>query len=167
MDELAKRRDTLFSKLPMARFRRFARVAIAVLAVGIIAGAVTYRTEIVRAYPELNALYRVVGLGTNVIGLDITELNTLRTTRDGNPVIVVNAKILNITNRLAYVPNVLVSLLGADARVVYEWSVTPSIRNILPGDVLAIDTQLTSPPQGVERVRLSFVEGSGRWEQGN
>lgn len=166
MDELAKRRDTMIRKMPLARFRRFARVALAVLALTIIGAGINYRTEIVRAYPELNALYRVVGLGTNVIGLNITELNTLRTTRDGNPVIVVNAKILNITNRLAYVPNVLVSLLGADARVIYEWSVTPSIRNILPGDVLSIDTQLTSPPVGVERVRLSFVEGSGRWDQG-
>lgn len=162
MDEIAKRRNTLIRKLPMARFRRAARVMLALIAAIILVSAVAFRTEIVRLYPQMNALYGVVGLGTNVIGIDISELNTLRTTRDGNPVIVVNAKISNITNRLAYVPNVLVSLLAADGRVIYEWSVTPSVRTILPGDVLAIDTQLTSPPAGVERVRLRFVEGSGR-----
>jgi hypothetical protein len=52
-----------------------------------------------------------------------------------------------------------VSLLNASGTVIYEWTVTPAARNILPGDVLAIDTQLTAPPQGVTNVRLSFVDG--------
>ena len=160
MDELAKRRNAVIRKLPMARFRRGARVMLALTIVAIVAAGVWFRTDIVRNYPEMDALYRLVGLGTNVIGLDIRNLNTLRTTRDGNPVIVVNAEVSNTSPRLAYVPNVLVSLLGADRQVIYEWSVTPSVRNILPGDVLSIDTQLTSPPAGVETVRLSFVEGS-------
>lgn len=160
-DALARRRNAVIRKLPMARFRRAARVMLALFVFLSLFGAVWFRTEIVRQYPELNALYSVVGLGANVVGLDIGDLNTLRTTRDGNPVIVVNAKISNSTNRLAYVPNVLVSLLGADRQVIYEWSVTPSVRSILPGDVLSIDTQLTSPPQGVDMVRLTFVEGAG------
>src|SRR5690606_7834452 len=133
MNDLAKRRNSMIRALPMARFRRAARVALALILALVLVAAVAYRTEIVRLYPEMNGIYRVVGLGTNVIGLDIGELNTLRTTRDGNPAIVVSAKISNITNRLAFVPNVLVSLLGADRRVIYEWSVTPSVRNILPG----------------------------------
>lgn len=162
MDELAKRRNAVIRKLPMARFRRAARVMLALTMVAIIGAGVWFRTDIVRNYPEMNALYRLAGLGTNVIGLDIRDLNTLRTTRDGNPVIVVNAKVSNATARLAHVPNVLVSLLGGDGQVIYEWSVTPSVRNILPGDVLSIDTQLTSPPAGVETVRLSFVEGSAQ-----
>lgn len=161
MDEFAKRRNEVIRKLPMARYRMGARAVLALLVLAVAASGIWYRTDIVRQYPEMNALYRFFGLGTNVIGLDFTALKTLRTTRDGNPVIVVNTKISNITNRLAYVPNVLVSLLGADGRVIYEWSVTPSVRNVLPGDVLAIDTQLTSPPDGVQTVRLSFVEGSG------
>ena len=74
--------------------------------------------------------------------------------------IVVHAEVSNTTTGLVFVPNVLVSLLGADRQVIYEWSVTPSVRSILPGDVLSIDTQLTSPPAGVETVRLSFVKGS-------
>lgn len=162
MNDIAKRRNTMIRKLPMARFRRAARIILALTGITILVCGVAFRTEIVRHYPQMNALYSVVGLGTNVIGLDISELNTLRTTRDGNPVIVVSAKITNITNRLTYVPNVLVSLLGADGRVIYEWSVTPAVRTILTGDVLAIDTQLTSPPAGVQSVRLRFVEGSGR-----
>lgn len=159
IEALARRRNGMLAKLPIARFRRTFRVAVAVTLVAILALAVLARTEIVATFPQLDGLYRLVGLGTNVVGLDFTDINTLRTTRDGTSVIIVNAKISNITNHVAYVPSVLVSLLDEAGRVIYEWTVTPAARNILPGDVLAIDTQLTAPPQGVTDIRLSFVEG--------
>ncbi|WP_157969976.1 MJ0042-type zinc finger domain-containing protein [Pelagibacterium sediminicola] len=160
MDELARRRNAAIRKLPMARFRRAARVVLVLIMVISVAAGIWLRTDIVRNYPEMDAFYRLLGLGTNVIGLQIGDLNILRTTRDGNPVILVHAEVSNTTAGLVPVPNVLVSLLGMDRQVIYEWSVTPSVRSILPGDVLSIDTQLTSPPAGVETVRLSFVEGS-------
>ena len=158
-DALARRRNTMIAALPLARFRRAFRVGIAALLVLALGLAFTLRTEIVSSVPQLDGLYRLVGLGTNVVGLDFTDINTLRTTRDGSSVIIVNAKISNITNRVAYVPSVLVSLVNEAGAVIYEWTVTPATRNILPGDILDIDAQLTGPPEGVTRVRLSFVEG--------
>lgn len=162
MEALTKRRNAAISALPLSRMRRVARLSIAGLVLVVLGLGIGLRTDIVRAVPQLDGLYRMFGLGTNVIGLSFGDVKTLRTTRDGNSVIIVTAKISNITNRVAFVPNVLVSLLADDGQLVYEWSVTPSARNILPGDVLAIDTQLRSPPLGVERVKLSFVEGQAR-----
>lgn len=168
-EALARRRNGMIAALPIARFRRAFRITIAAALALALAGALVLRTEIVSAVPQLDGLYRLVGLGTNVVGLDFIDINTLRTTRDGSSVIVVNAKISNITNRVAYVPSVLVSLLDETGAVAYEWTVTPATRTILPGDILEIDAQLTGPPQGVQRVRLSFVEGrngpSARAEQ--
>ena len=158
-EALARRRNTMIAALPLARFRRAFRVGVgAILAVTLVL-AFTLRTEIVATFPQLDGLYRLVGLGTNVVGLDFTDINTLRTTRDGTSVVIVNAKISNITNQLAYVPSVLVSLVDQSGAVAYEWTVTPATRTILPGDILEIDTQLTGPPEGVTKVRLSFVEG--------
>lgn len=158
-EALARRRNGMLAALPIARFRRAFRVGIGATLVLALACALMLRTEIVSAVPQLDGLYRLVGLGTNVVGLDFTDINTLRTTRDGSSVIIVNAKISNITNHVAYVPSVLVSLLDQAGAVAYEWTVTPATRNILPGDILEIDTQLTGPPEGVQKVRLSFVEG--------
>lgn len=159
---LDKRRRGMIAALPMSRVRRAFRTVTALVLVGALAAAISLRTDIVRAIPQLDGLYSLVGLGTNVVGLDFTDVKTLGTTRDGNDVLIVTAKISNITNRLAFVPSVLVSLLGTENRVLYEWAVTPSVRDILPGDVLEIDAQLTGPPQGVSAVRLSFVEGRNR-----
>jgi len=160
IEALARRRNGMLAAHPIARFRRFFRIALVVFIVAALIAAFTLRTEIVSAVPQLDGLYRLVGLGTNVIGLDFTEIKTLRTTQNGNPAIVVNAKISNITNRITYVPSVLVSLLDGAGAIVYEWTVTPATRNVLPGDTLAIDAQLIGPPQGVTNIRLSFVDGA-------
>jgi predicted Zn finger-like uncharacterized protein len=160
VEALARRRKGMLAAHPIARFRRMFRIAVMTLIVAGVAAAFALRTEIVAAIPQLDGLYRLVGLKTNVVGLDFTEIKTLRTTRNGNPAIVVNAKISNITNHIAYVPSVLVSLLDAAGAILYEWTVTPATRNVLPGDTLAIDAQLIGPPQGVTKIRLSFVEGA-------
>lgn len=157
VEALARRKRAVISALPRERLRRTARVLVALILMGMIGGGVAFRTEIVRSAPAMDAFYRAMGLGTNVVGLDFLDLKTLRTTRDGQGVIVVTAKIVNVINRVAFVPAVLVSLLDAEDEVIYEWTVTPAARNLLPGDVLGIDTQLTAPPQGVDRVRLTFV----------
>lgn len=161
-EALARRKKDINRSLPLARFRRAARVALALLVVLFVGAAVGLRTEIVRAVPALDGLYRAVGLGTNVLGLDFLDVKTLRTTREGTETLMVSARIVNITDRVAFVPPVLVSLLDSEDAVIYEWGVTPATRNMLPGDVLGIDTQLTSPPQGIARVRLTFVEGQNR-----
>lgn len=158
-EALAKRRKGMLAELPLARFRRFSRIAIALFLIVALAAAIGLRTEIVRLVPALDGLYRFVGLGTNIVGLDFTDVKTLRTTREGNSVLVVTAKISNTTNHVSFVPSVLVSLLDGGGEVVYEWTVTPSVRNLLPGDMLDIDARLTAPPDGVETVRLSFVAG--------
>ena len=155
---VARRRNGMMAALPLGRFRRAYRIGVwSILALILVTG-VTLRTQIVSAIPQLDGLYRLVGLGTNVVGLDFTEIKTLRTTRDGSSVIIVNAKISNIANHIISVPTVLVSLLSDADTVLYEWTVTPATRNALPGDVLEIETQLNGPPQGVSKVRLSFVE---------
>lgn len=164
-EKLARRRRGMIAALPMARIRRITRAAVALALAGIIGAALGWRTEIVRAVPQLDGLYRIAGLGTNVVGLNFTDVKTLGTTRDGNSVLIVTAKISNITNHVAYVPSVLVSLVSGSGQVLYEWTVTPSTRSLLPGDLLDLDAQLTGPPEGVETVRLSFVEGQNRAAQ--
>lgn len=141
-NRLAQRKRAVISALPRERLRRTMRILVALILFGMIAGGVAFRTEIVRAAPAMDALYRTVGLGT---------------TRDGQSVIVVTAKIVNIVNRVTFVPTVLVSLLDAEGAILYEWTVAPTARNLLPGDVLGMDTQLTAPPEGVERARLTFI----------
>jgi len=55
------------------------------------------------------------------------------------------------------VPPVLVSLLDASGKALYEWTVTPNAAEMDPGEVMDFTTEVNSPPDGAVSVRLSFT----------
>jgi predicted Zn finger-like uncharacterized protein len=153
------RQDTMARRLPLAQFRRLVRlVALTLLAVLVI-GFVTFRTEIVRALPDLAGAYEALGLGVNIVGLEFSEFNTLLTQRNGSPVLRVDARIDNIVRRNVAVPPVVVSLLDAAGVSLYEWSVQPDARDLEPNEAVDFSTQLNAPPADAVQVRLSFASG--------
>lgn len=158
----ARRQNAMFSTLPMARLRRAARLVGAVTLAGLIGGAWFGRVEIVERYPDLAGLYEAVGLGVNVVGLDFSDLETLKTLSGGNDVLSVSAQIVGRSRTPVPVPPVVISLLDAQGHAVYEWSVTPRVNDLMAGERATFDTRLSLPPSEAVRVRLSFAgKGAG------
>lgn len=155
--DFSRRQNAMTSRLPLARLRRGARVAGVVLLAGIIGGAYFLRVPIVERYPDLAGLYEAVGLGVNVVGLDFAGLETLKTLSGGNDVLTVSAQIVGQSQIPVAVPPVVVSLLDETGRAVYEWSVSPQVRDLMAGERATFDTRLTLPPSEAVRVRLSFA----------
>jgi hypothetical protein len=56
---------------------------------------------------------------------------------------------------------VVVTLIDEHGQGIYEWSVTPSVRDLMAGERSTFDTQLTLPPGDASRVRLTFAGGQG------
>jgi predicted Zn finger-like uncharacterized protein len=163
----ARRQSAMFSSLPMARLRRASRIAGVVILAGLVGGAWFGRVAIVERYPDLAGLYEAVGLGVNVVGLDFTNLETLKTLSGGNDVLSVSAQIVGRSEDPVPVPPVVVSLLDASGHAVYEWSVTPRVRDLMAGESATFDTRLSLPPSEAVRVRLSFAgQGGGHGEAG-
>jgi predicted Zn finger-like uncharacterized protein len=158
----ARRQNAMFSTLPMARLRRAARLVGAVMLAGLIGGAWFGRVEIVERYPDMAGLYEAVGLGVNVVGLDFSDLETLKTLSGGNDVLSVSAQIVGRSRTPVPVPPVVISLLDAQGNAVYEWSVTPRVNDLMAGERATFDTRLSLPPSEAVRVRLSFAgKGAG------
>jgi predicted Zn finger-like uncharacterized protein len=153
----ARRQNAMFSTLPLARLRRAARVAGVVILFGLVGGAWFGRVPIVERYPDLAGLYEAVGLGVNVVGLDFSGLETLKTLSGGNEVLTVSAQIMGRSRTPSPVPPVVISLLDASGHAVYEWSVTPRVRDLMAGESATFDTRLSLPPSEAVRVRLSFA----------
>jgi predicted Zn finger-like uncharacterized protein len=157
----ARRQNAMFSSLPLARLRRAARFAGVVILVGLVGGAWFGRVPIVERYPDLAGLYEAVGLGVNVVGLDFTNLETLKTLSGGNDVLSVSAQIVGRSKDPVPVPPVVISLLDVSGHAVYEWSVTPRVRDLMAGESATFDTRLSLPPSEAVRVRLSFAGRGG------
>jgi predicted Zn finger-like uncharacterized protein len=163
-----RRQNAMISSLPLARLRRAARIAGVVILAGLLGGTYFGRVPIVERYPDLAGLYEAIGLGVNVVGLDFSDLATLKQLSGGNDVLTVSAQIVGRADRPVAVPPVVVSLLDEDGRAVYEWSVAPRVRDLMAGERATFDTRLSLPPSEAVRVRLSFAgKGARAGERGS
>lgn len=165
---LSRRQTAMVSRLPLARMRRYARVVAAAGLASILAIAYFGRVQIVERNPDLAGLYEAVGLGVNVVGLELSHLQSTRGLSEGKEVLAVSAQIVGLMPQPVTVPPVLVSLLDASGHTIYEWSVTPRIRDLMAGERATLDTRLPLPPSDAVKVRLTFAgsrAASGNGEQ--
>jgi predicted Zn finger-like uncharacterized protein len=144
--------------LPLARLRAVVRTGAVLALAGIIAGGFGFRTEIVRALPDLAGVYAAMGLGVNVVGLEFGDVTTVTTRRGEVSTLSVAAKIRSVKSRRVIVPPVLVTLLDDEGSKLYEWSVAPPVGDLAPGEAAELSAELTAPPEGAREVRLSFVD---------
>lgn len=156
---LSRRQTAMVSRLPLARMRRYARVVGAVGLAGILGIAYFGRVQIVERNPDLAGLYEAVGLGVNVVGLELSHLQSTRGLSEGKEVLVVSAQLVGLMPNPVAVPPVLVSLLDETGHTIYEWSVTPRIRDLMAGERATLDTRLPLPPGEAVKVRLTFAGG--------
>ena len=77
--------------------------------------------------------------------------------REGSEALNVGAKVAGLEARPVVVPPVLVALTDAEGATVYQWSVTPSVRTLIAGEDVRIETQLPRPPAGAVGIKLSFA----------
>lgn len=156
-EEFDRRQRKVIGRLPLARMRRTARLAAFVLLVSIMVLGFSLRTDLVRWFPAMAGLYSAMGLPVNIVGLEFENSKTINTLREGKIVMQVSARIRSIASRPVPVPPVLVSLLDASGKALYEWTVTPNAAEMDPGEVMDFTTEVNSPPDGAVSVRLSFT----------
>jgi len=156
-----QRQTAMAAELPLARLRRSLRVGGLVLLAAVSATAYFGRVMVVERFPAMAGVYEAVGLGVNVVGLDFSNVSSMRTLQDGKEVLVVSAQIVGLMSDPVVVPAVVVTLIDEQGLAIYEWSVTPSVRDLMAGERATFDTQLTLPPGDASRVRLSFAGGQG------
>ncbi|HEY9009960.1 MAG TPA: zinc-ribbon domain-containing protein [Devosia sp.] len=152
-----QRQDLLTRQLPLARVRRILRVTGLVTLALLIGIGFSLRTDIVRLFPDLAGTYEALGLGVNVVGLEFRDVKTLLALRRGADVMQVDARIYSVAAGTTPVPPVVVTLLNDAREPLYEWSVQPETSELQSGQVVDFTTQITAPPAGATRVRLSFA----------
>lgn len=154
------RQHNLIQQLPLARVRRILRVTGLVTLATLISCGYSFRTDIVRLFPDLAGTYEALGMGVNVVGLEFRDVKTLLAIRKGADVIQVDARIYSVAPGKVMVPPVVVTLLNDEGLALYEWSVAPDVPELVSGEVVDFSTQVSAPPSGATKVRLTF--GSGR-----
>jgi predicted Zn finger-like uncharacterized protein len=158
---LDRRLASVSRTLPHARVRRVVRISGLALLLAVLLAGGLLRTEIVRWYPSMAGLYAAIGLPVNVVGLEFEQSRTLSSLRDGKAVLRISARIRSTATRPVAVQPVLVSLLNGAGATIYEWTVTPAVPELAPGEFIEFATEVNAPPDGATLVRLSFTENRG------
>jgi len=129
-------------------------LALIVLVIGW--AAETYRQQIASLWPQSSSLYSALGLKVNARGIDIVDPADHVEKEDGQFVLVVSGKLVNITQRELTVPPLSVVLTDDDMRALYQWSFSPGASTLKPGESVPFRTRLSSPPSGVKHLQIRF-----------
>jgi hypothetical protein len=132
--------------------------ALIFLAVTIGWAAVQYRQTIVELWPGLAPLYDVVGLPVEAEGISLIDVAYEHEVEDGQPVLSVSGKIVNISDRELPVPIIRVMLSDQDQHEIYHWMFNTGVPSLKPGAQSPFVTRLSSPPPEARNLNIRFAE---------
>ena len=135
---------------------------VALVAVILVIGWSTanYRSQIVGIWPQSASLFSKLGMAVNTRGLDFADVRHSNETEDGQPVLVITGKVVNVTGKKLDVPPLHVKLSDANKHGIYDWTFTPSSKALAPGQSVAFRTRLSNPPSAARHVELRFADGA-------
>ncbi|HTQ13013.1 MAG TPA: DUF3426 domain-containing protein [Rhizomicrobium sp.] len=125
----------------------------AVLVIGF--AAVTYRALAVQAWPRSASLYAALGMKVNTLGfLDVTHAQE---TEDGQAVLAIKGKLVNLSGHPIAVPRIEVRLTDSGNREVLRKSFAAGVAELAPGQIATFLARLSSPPAAARHMELRFA----------
>jgi predicted Zn finger-like uncharacterized protein len=119
-------------------------------------GLIGWRAEVVRVVPQTASLYGAIGLGVNLRGLDLTDVTTETLTNEGVQVLTIQGRIVSAAKRVVDVPRLRFSVRNGSGNEIYSWTALPNRSLLGPGETLAFQSRLASPPPETHDVQVRF-----------
>lgn len=126
----------------------------------VIGTAFAVREPIVRAVPDLAGLYELVGLPTDLRGLAFADVKTYRHVEGSTPVLVVEGRIENVSDRDRPVPQIRFGLKSAAGREVYAWTMAPAKPDLASEETMTFKSKLPAPPDAATDVQVRFADSA-------
>lgn len=127
----------------------------------IVLSAISFRVPLVRAVPSTAKLFAAAGLPVNVLGLALGDVASNFDEEAGRRVLVTEGTITNATRRELAVPDLELTVLGAEGETLYQWSAKPPSGEIAAEETKRFSIRLASPPPAGTQVLVTFLPTSG------
>ena len=131
--------------------------ALIFLAVTIGWAAVQYRQTIVELWPGFAPLYEVAGLPVEPDGIALTDVSYKHEVEDGQPVLAISGKVVNVSSRELPVPVIRVILSDEGKHEIYHWMFEAGVPSLRPGAERPFVTRLSSPPPEARNLNIRFA----------
>jgi predicted Zn finger-like uncharacterized protein len=119
---------------------------------------IIYRQQIAEAWPQTSSFYAAIGMPVNVRGLAFQDVAYTQEFEEGQPVLSITGKVVNITRRELPVPELRISLSDAEKQELYHWNLSVGAQILQPGEAKTFATRLTSPPPDARSVDVRFLQ---------
>jgi hypothetical protein len=132
--------------------------------VGIVAAigwaGVQYRQTIASLWPESASLYAALGMPVNVRGMALVNVSYQQDFEDGQPVLSVSGKVVNISDRELAVPELRAVLTDDSMHELYHWTFDVGVPTLKAGAESSFITRLSSPPAEARNINIRFADAS-------
>ncbi len=129
----------------------------AVILLALLATAVVFRADVVRAWPGSAGAFAAMGLPVNVTGLVFEEVSAQPDLRDGRALVRVSGLIRNVTERTLVPPPVRAALLDGRGRELAITVGAPDRSSVPAGETRRFELLLADPPSTAAEVDVSFM----------
>jgi predicted Zn finger-like uncharacterized protein len=129
-------------------------VAMALVAINL--GLIAWRTDIVRALPQMASFYAAIGLKVNLRNLVFSEFATHKDTQDGAQMLIVEGVLKNTSRGAVAVPRLRFSVRNEKGQEIYSWTALPTRNVIAPEATMPFRSRLASPPADTHTVLVRF-----------
>lgn len=113
--------------------------------------------EIARIWPASASVYEAMGIEVNVRGFKIIA-NHSQELNNSVPVIVIDGKIINETDRALDVPKVRLAVRDTAGKEIYHWTVLADQARLGPREEGTFKARLESPPADAADLEVRFAK---------
>jgi predicted Zn finger-like uncharacterized protein len=133
-------------------------VLVIVVFFGSIGAAIWYRDLIMSRVPEAEIVFSLVGLGPEAAGagLQLQVSNPDYKSRDGKRVVTIKGVVVNISDKVRAVPELIVKVYDKNKKVLFEKRFAPSSPNLLVKQRISFATELIDPPAAGTGIEVTF-----------
>jgi hypothetical protein len=136
---------------------RIAWIALIVVVIGVIGGALAFQQSISNSWPAAKKLYDLVGMSPEPIKKRL-GVRSVRYTYPDKTTLRIDGELVNLSKVPHDVPNLRILFLDDTGKVVRKWTFPPPERRMLPDEVVKFATEIKDPPADAKRIDVGVDE---------
>lgn len=125
---------------------------------GIIGGVFFFKDYVVKAVPQLEKVFDMIGFTQVGAGLQIQKIESAQEVDAGLEVLVVRGRIENVSDKVRPVPMLRATLIGAEGGDVQHADVAPIKSQLKASEVVSFKIRIKEPSPLRRQVKVEFVD---------
>lgn len=139
---------------------KYILIAFLLILAGSGAGLYYGRDQIVSFWPASENYFAMVGLPGESLGagLKIKDIKPEWSTENGQDILDVRGRIVNISDEVQDIPMIRVVLFNTEGKEVQSATVTPRVKQVPAGKKVGFSAKLINPPESVRNISVVFTK---------